>query len=41
MTKSKLGRQTISPKKDKEKSRRDSLECFEDGQSEMAKSKNF
>jgi hypothetical protein len=39
MTKSKLGRQTISPKK--EKSVRDSLECFEECQSEMAKSKNF
>lgn len=41
MTKSKLGRQTISPNKDKEKSHRDSLECFEDCQSEMTRSKNY
>jgi hypothetical protein len=39
MTKSKLGRQTLSPRK--EKTHRDSLECFEDCQSEMTRSKNF
>lgn len=41
MTKSKLGRQTLSPRKEKTNEQRDSLECFEDCQTEMTRSKQF